>query len=538
VKPRLVILLALIVLSPLAVAGWLGAKIVRDERSMVEHRMQALVSGQLRAVADDVDEILQDYREIIVSEMSPGPVTSEALREGALDSPYVRQYYLLDDQGKLVHPSLDESGSWSASERRALERTLSIWESRALVNAGPAEAQSATTRTPSLVSRQQTVTLPQARWHAWYWGDGLQLMLWYRAATGLIHAAEVDRIRLLSEIVGALPDTDPAGTEPGGRLALVGSTGTVLYQWGDYEPPEEARPVETLALNQPLGSWTLEYYAPEGALGTAVAGGLALNLLAGAALLGALVLGSGYYVYREQTREMREAAQRVSFVNRVSHELKTPLTNIRLYAEMLERELPAEDERAQGRIGVVVAESQRLSRLIGNILTFSRQQRDALKINRRPGIVDSTIQDCLDHFSPALEAKGIAVQFVSGATQAADFDPDLLEQVVGNLISNVEKYAAGGKLLRVVSEQEGDEVRVLVFDAGDGIPSRERDRVFRPFYRIDDKLTEGVAGTGIGLSIARELARLHGGDLSVDPADSGACFRLTLRCPQAEGAAT
>ena len=537
-KPRLVILLALIVLSPLAVAGWLGAKIVRDERTMVEHRMQALVLGQLRAVADDVDEILQGYRDVITPEMNLAPATPEALRERAFASPYVRQYYLLDDQGNLVHPSLDDSGSWSPSDRRALERTLSIWESRALVNVGPAEAQASTMRIPSLVSRQQSVAVPQARWHAWYWGDGLQLMLWYRAASGLIHAAEVNRIRLLSEIVGALPDTDPAGTELGGRLTLVGSTGAVLYQWGEYEPPEEARPIETLALSPPLGSWTLEYYASEGALGAAVAGGLALNLLAGAALLGALVLGSGYYVYREQTREMREAAQRVSFVNQVSHELKTPLTNIRMYAEMLERELPAEDERAHGRIGVVVAESQRLSRLIGNILTFSRQQRNALKINRRPGIVDSTLQACLDHFRPALEAKGIAVQFAPAATQPAEFDADLLEQVVGNLISNVEKYAAGGKLLRLASEQEGDQVHVLVSDAGEGIQSRERERVFRPFHRIDDKLTEGVAGTGIGLSIARELARLHGGDLALVPAVNGACFRLTLRCPQVVGDAS
>ena len=534
-KPRLIIILALIVLSPLAVAGWLGARIVRDESVMVEHRMQALVAGQLRAVADDVEQVLLSYRDVIVPEMSLAPITPASLRERAFASPYVRQYYLLDDEGKLVHPSLDQPGSWTASERKALERTLSIWESRALVNAGPAEVQVTTKQIQSLVSRQQTASVPQARWHAWYWGDGLQLMLWYRAATGLIHAAEVDRMRLLSEIVAALPDTDPTGTELGGRLALVGSTGTVLYLWGEYEPAEGARPVETLALSAPLGSWSLEYYAPEGALGAAVAGGLALNLLAGMALIGALVLGSGYYVYREQTREMREAAQRVSFVNQVSHELKTPLTNIRMYAEMLEREIPAEDERAQRQIGVVVQESQRLSRLIGNILTFSRQQRKALKINRRSGVVDSTLEDCLDHFRPSLEARGIEVTFDPGAAQPASFDPDLLAQVVGNLISNVEKYAAGGKLLRVASEQEGDEVRVLVSDAGEGIPSRERDRVFQPFYRIDDKLTEGVAGTGIGLSIARELARLHGGDLTLVPAPDGACFRLTLRCPPVEG---
>lgn len=531
-KPRLIIVLALIVLSPLAVAGWLGARIVRDERIMVEHRLQALVAGQLRAVAGDIDQVLLGYRDVILQEMSLAPTTSTALRERAVESPYVRQYYLLNDQGNLVHPALDDPESWTASEREALERTLSVWSSRALVDAGPEEIEASATSAQSLVARRQIATIPPARWHAWYWGDGLQLMLWYSTAAGMIHAAEVDRMRLLSEIIAALPDTDPAGTGLDGRLVLVGSTGIVLYQWGEFEPVEDDPPVASLALSPPLGSWSLEYYAPEGTLGSAVVGGLVLNLFAGMALVGALVLGSGYYLYREHTREMREAAQRVSFVNQVSHELKTPLTNIRMYAEMLEREVPPEAERAQRQIGVVVQESQRLSRLIGNILTFSRQQRKTLEIHRRSGVVDTTLQACLDHFRPALETKGIEVQFEPGAARLASFDPDVLEQIVGNLISNVEKYAAGGKLLKVASTQHGDELRVLVTDAGEGIPSRERDRVFQPFYRVDDSLTEGVAGTGIGLSIARELARLHGGDLTLLPARDGACFRLTLHCPQ------
>jgi len=92
-------------------------------------------------------------------------------------------------------------------------------------------------------------------------------------------------------------------------------------------------------------------------------------------LLGATVISLTYYFYREQSREMREAAQRVSFVNQVSHELKTPLTNIRMYAELIEKDADESDERLQRYAGVIVSESQRLSRLIGNVLTFSRKQR-------------------------------------------------------------------------------------------------------------------------------------------------------------------
>jgi signal transduction histidine kinase len=356
-------------------------------------------------------------------------------------------------------------------------------------------------------------------------------MLWHRSANGFVHAAELDRVRLLSELVAALPDTDPAEGDLGGRLRLVDSTGRTLYQWGEYEPPEGSRPFETLNLGHPLAAWALEFHASDGALGTAVVGGLVLNLVAGMALLAAVVFGSGAYFYREHTREMREAAQRVSFVNQVSHELKTPLTNIRLYAEMLEDEVSPKDDDARRHAEIVVSESQRLSRLIGNILTFSRQQRKVLELNRRPGVVDEVLGTCLDRFRPALDAKGIAVEFEAGAPHRTSFDHDIVEQIVGNLIGNVEKYAAEGKRLRVTSEQHGNKVTVLVADDGRGIPMRERERIFQPFYRLDNKLTEGVGGTGIGLSIARELARLHGGDLELIPAPEGACFRLTIDGP-------
>ncbi len=88
--------------------------------------------------------------------------------------------------------------------------------------------------------------------------------------------------------------------------------------------------------------------------------------------------------------------------------------------------------------------------------------------------------------------------------------------------------------MTVQSGQRGCEIEVHVSDAGRGIPVRERERIFRPFYRIEGARTESVAGTGIGLSIARELARLHGGDLEVVPAPC-ACFRLVLDCPPTPG---
>jgi signal transduction histidine kinase len=243
------------------------------------------------------------------------------------------------------------------------------------------------------------------------------------------------------------------------------------------------------------------------------------------------------FFYRESTRELREAATRVNFVNQVSHELKTPLTNIRLYAELLAEQFEASETvdaaSAQRRLSIIVSESGRLSRLIGNVLLFAQQQRRRVELNLKPGCVDDTIQAVIQQFQPTLEAQGVATTFAAGAEALVNFDADALEQILVNLFNNVEKYAAQGKRLDIASRQDGQRTTILVADAGPGIPPAERDRIFQPFYRINNRL-EGPAGAGIGLSIARGLARLHQGDLRLVDSDAGAAFEVDLNTPPLE----
>jgi signal transduction histidine kinase len=224
----------------------------------------------------------------------------------------------------------------------------------------------------------------------------------------------------------------------------------------------------------------------------------------------------------------------VSFVNQVSHELKTPLTNIRMYAELLEGNLPDSDDKTSHYLGVIVSESQRLSRLIGNVLTFARQQRQKLNLHKTEGCVDDVVRAVLDHFRPSLESKGVKIIFTADAGGTVEFDRDALEQILGNLFSNVEKYAASGAKMEVTSRQEGDRTWIDVADAGPGIPKGQAEKVFEPFHRISNKVSDGVTGTGIGLSIARDLARRHGGDVKLLPSGRGACFRVELSTPVRE----
>jgi len=494
---------------------------------MREFGFRELMLGQLRAVDAVIVGSVDAYRERLLAEMTPPSQDIAELRQRSRESAYATQFYVLGADGRLVYPPVAEAGDLSEDEREALRRTQRIWDE--------GELSVRATLTGDAVSGRSLSSLAvadEARWHTWYRDRGLQLLLWRRAGDA-IQAAEVNRTRFMADLIAALPETDGLAPELAeGQVRLVDSAGRTLYQWGAAEPPEEAAPTATMPVNEPLAAWRLEYYASGSLAGAALGGGPWWSSAATLGLLAVGVLGLALYFYREQAREMREAEQRVSFVNQVSHELKTPLTNIRMYAELLDEDVRArEDQRSSRYLDVIVFESQRLSRLIGNVLSFGRSQRDALDLHPKPGVVDEVIGRVLEQFRPALESKKVQVEFQAGAGEEASFDPDALEQILGNLVGNVEKYAASGGLLRVGSSQDGGRIEITVEDEGPGLSAGEARRVFEPFYRVHNRLTEGVSGTGIGLAIARELARLHGGDLELAPSERGACFRLRMECP-------
>ncbi len=218
-------------------------------------------------------------------------------------------------------------------------------------------------------------------------------------------------------------------------------------------------------------------------------------------------------------------------MNQVSHELKTPLTNIRMYAELLERDLDQVSEEQSKkplrRLEIINAEAQRLSRLIGNVLMFARQRKKTLQISPEKLDPVKLVESICERFQPSLEEKSIELRLEGDAGRVLMLDADFVEQILGNLISNVEKYAASGKLLNVRTTCSESQVTIDVIDAGPGIPAQYRSSVFEPFERLNNDLRAST-GTGIGLSIARDLARLHGGDLLLMQADRGCWFQCRL----------
>ncbi len=568
-KPRLFATYLVIVLAPLGLLAWLGAGLARDEQAQMESRYRELMSNQLavrkEAVAAVVDQTERELESLLDLPGAVAPkkaqvqggsqseslVEASVIREKIRGSRLARQIFVLRPDGGFLFPLLD--GNATDKEKEFFERTRSVWESGIrLGQERDVAGQKIAPPTDSWIgkrgreamrtSRQAAASVSianpynaQKGWHSWFWGNGVHLIHWRRHDSGHVVGVEVDRMALLADVVSGLPDTEfEPSASLNGRIALRNAQNQAIYQWGAYEPPENAVPDVRMAIDAPLSMWTLNYYSTPGTLSSGAAW---FNVGTALALSSLVIAALAVYFFRENAREIREAAQRVSFVNQVSHELKTPLTNIRMYAEMLEPRMEEADESARDNLQVIVSESQRLSRMIGNVLAFAKNQRGALKPNPRRCVPDDVIRATIDHFRPALNAKGVSVSFAAGAPEEALLDSDFLEQILGNLLGNVEKYAAVEGDLEVVSRARGDELTVQVVDRGPGIPADQRERVFQPFQRLSDKLTEGVAGTGIGLAIAREQARTHGGDLVIVDSDQGAAFQLTLRLETTKDAA-
>jgi signal transduction histidine kinase len=540
IKP--LILLILIVVLPLGGLIWLGLRVARDDEAALQRRFEKVFAVQLR----DIDGVINRHFESLSTELRGTArqirFEPDDIRAVIRTAPQVRQVIVLDREGLVLHP--DPATPLSLSEREFLNEAQELIQDRDLIHASSGQFDASTQRpiTPGKLPRgdqrvSSTVgsSSPDEGWHTWYWGRGVHLIFWQRRADGSVVGLLVERGRWMADLVAALPDTvnrqhDGVSIATTSRFRLVDSMGQSMYEWGEYEPPEVCTPLAEMAVSSPLNSWRLQAVVSESLL-AGESRGTAFQLTTGicAAAIGLSVLA--VFFWREYSREVRQASQRVSFVNQVSHELKTPLTNIRMYADLLAADLEHLDASSDGktadRLRVIVSESQRLSRLISNVLTFGRQQRETLVLRPRLVSVDELVRRVVEQFVPTLERLNIKIDLQLDAESPVRVDEDAVEQILVNLISNVEKYAAEGGLLKIETCREGSSVRIVVTDAGQGIPVAMQRAVFEPFVRVSSRL-EDAAGTGIGLSIARDLARLHGGDLRIVDCETGASFCVEL----------
>jgi len=242
-------------------------------------------------------------------------------------------------------------------------------------------------------------------------------------------------------------------------------------------------------------------------------------------VMGVIVLLGMVFVWRAVRAESRLAARKAEFVSAVSHELRTPLTSIRMYADMLKEGWVDDVATAKEYVGLISAESERLARLVNNVLDFSRIEKGRKTFAMQVGDPAPVVRETAEVLRPYLKEKGFELVLdVPEKLGACTFDRDALVQILVNLIDNAVRHGAGE--VRLEAEARDGRVALRVLDRGPGVPEEERESIFEPFAR--GRAARG-AGSGLGLALVRHYALAHHGTISVAPRPGGgSVFALDL----------
>jgi signal transduction histidine kinase len=374
----------------------------------------------------------------------------------------------------------------------------------------------------------------------------LRLMVWFHSqpSSSIVFGAQLNRNKLVESLVSIVQDTASASPENYSSfrsatpkkvdycLAVLDDNGKPVAQSVAKFSTDWKRPFVSTEIGDALPHWEAALYLTDPQQITRTARTLQWTLGLIVLMLVAAIAAGGWLIGADVRRQMRLAQQKTDFVSNVSHELKTPLTSIRMFADLL-AEGRVDDEEKRGKyLRIISAESARLTRLINNVLDFARMERGVRKGEQRPCDLVEVARDVIETCRPHLESGSIAFSAeIEAENLSLTGDRDALAQIILNLISNAEKYGGGEVFVRVRRQETPGGVFgcVDVMDCGPGIPPKQVQHIFEPFVRLDDSLSSGVQGTGLGLTLARRLARAHHGDVSYSMrASGGSCFTLSV----------
>ncbi|MFZ2639519.1 MAG: HAMP domain-containing sensor histidine kinase [Verrucomicrobiia bacterium] len=243
---------------------------------------------------------------------------------------------------------------------------------------------------------------------------------------------------------------------------------------------------------------------------------------------GAIIVGLCVVVLVWRTDRL--ARQRAQLAASAAHELRTPLTGLRMYGEMLADGL-GDPARTKDYARRIVGEVERLSRVVTNVLGFTRLERGTLQVRLEPGDLGVVARESVARQQPALEAAGARVETViEDDLPPVCFDRDAVAEILQNLLDNAEKYsrAAADRTIHVTVARDGGEVALAVADHGPGVSAAMRHRLFRPFARGDGR--DLPAGLGLGLALVQALARAHGAKIRCNDAPGGGAV-FTVKFP-------
>jgi signal transduction histidine kinase len=249
-------------------------------------------------------------------------------------------------------------------------------------------------------------------------------------------------------------------------------------------------------------------------------------------VLAAIFLIGLFAIYKSAQTIVDLSERRSQFVSSVTHELKTPLTNIRMYIEMLEQGIAKDPEREQAYFQIINSEGSRLSRLINNVLDLAKLEKKQRSLNVIKGTFEEVVAEVQTVMQAKLRQEGFTLKIVQEKTRPFNYDREAMIQVLINLIENSIKFcqSAVRKEITIRIYQDADRVKIAVADRGPGIPQHALKKVFDDFYRVDNALARKTRGTGIGLALVKKFINLLGGNVSAENNPEGGCT-ITISLP-------
>jgi len=491
---RLLVLLVLLTVLPAMGMLWLMNRAATMETTAGQQQVFEAYRGQLRLVRSRLDPLWRAH----AAHLEAGDATPEERFTRLVTQEQADGALVLGDDGTLVYP-----------DRDARDQLRLMGEQRA---------------------RDRNAWLPTQA--------ALQLS---------IDLADAERTTPLADVIRetSLPGIW-AVSSPNGRVIALYRTGRLEGMMHDFLhqvetegirfiafPPDEPGDAEAIAAGPWLPGWQLSFVAMDTEVReAALTRRRAITVSAGLAGL-AVIVFIGIAAGQSIRRHLKLAALKTDLVAATSHELRTPVAAIGVLVDGLRADPTLEPHKTREYLDMMASETSRLQRLIDSFLTFAQLEQGRQQFTLAPVQPSWLVERAVDAIRDRLPAEcRLDVEIAPGLPMVTA-DAEALSTALVNLLENALKYTTGDKRISVrASVDGGGLIRFDVTDNGIGIPAHEQRRIFRRFYRVDQRLSRETAGVGLGLSIVDLVMRAHGGSVAVRSAP-GAGSTFTLRVPSA-----
>lgn len=548
---RLAVGLAIVVAIPMAVLFYFQFRSLHDIEKTSTIVLRQLSSDTADSLVETVEAYLnRPYFNVILRvpqariEPLDLPFIDPIMRNALVESPYVTSFFVWTERGPHGNKWLaydHQSLALSAGDVEGRFREDSVFGSKLLP------------RLHTLVKNRMAIVAftEEINGRQYYVQAQMRFESFARERMTSVVAFAVDAERLRTEFIPALLRDRLANVQqpvgfPSLEAAVLAEDGTRIFESDPSradDMPVDERNFAVIFFDKELVAFAAPYeqqreiwglrtgYGPQSIpeiVSASTRPQMALMLV----LAVAMALGV-FLVAGAAAREVRVAELKSNFVASVSHDLKTPLALIQLFAETLELGRVRTPDRAQEYYRIINGEAKKLTRLIENILDFSRMEAGLRPYRMEPADLGEIVTRVLAR----METQFSQGHFVVNTEIAAGLprvlaDEGATEQAIENLLVNAIKYSGDARQIDVAARRAGDDVAVSVTDHGIGIPRREQGRIFRKFYRVQRELGGGPQGTGLGLAIVDHTMRGHGGYVRVSSEPhQGSTFTLHFPIP-------